>query len=156
MEREVPAVALDPAAANFWGLDFELPHELSTREPAEARGLARDQVRLLVGRRDSGAVSHHRFTELPEILMPGDVLVVNTSETMPAAVDVLGRPGLALHASTELPEGSWVIELRERIEGGATQPYRGGESGDVLTVSGGARVRLLRPYTPNRLWVSEW
>ena len=145
------AVAIDPST-----LDFELPPELSAREPAEARGLARDQVRLLVGRRDSGEVGHRRFTELPDILAPGDVLVVNTSETMPAAVDVAGHPGLVLHASTELPDGGWVVELRERVDGGATRPYSGGESGDELTVSGGARVRLLRPYTPNRLWVSQW
>lgn len=150
----------DPAVSHRSGFDFELPPELSAREPAEARGLARDRVRLLVGRRTgpvgAGVVRHHRFAELPDVLEPGDVLVVNTSRTMPAAVDVLDRVGLVLHASTQLPDRDWVVELRERVEGGATRPYRGGVTGDELSVSGGARVRLLRPYTPGRLWVSRW
>jgi S-adenosylmethionine:tRNA ribosyltransferase-isomerase len=137
-------------------LDFELPAALSAHEPPEARGLARDQVRLLVGRRGTGEISRHRFTELPEVLEPGDVLVVNTSQTLPAAVDVLDRPGTVLHASTQLPDGTWVVELRRMVKGGATEPFSGGVAGDELTVSGGAKVRLLRPYTPNRLWVSRW
>jgi S-adenosylmethionine:tRNA ribosyltransferase-isomerase len=134
-------------------LDFELPAALEAHEPAEARGLARDGVRMLVGRRDTGALSHHRFTELPEILDPGDVLVVNTSGTMPAALDVDGTD-LVVHVSTQLPDGTWVVELR-RSDGRATTPYAGGTTGQCLTVTGGAHVTLLHPYTRGRLWVAH-
>lgn len=65
-------------------LDFTLPAELEVHEPPEARGLARDSVRLLVGSNSTGEISHHRFTELPDLLRPRDVLVVNTSGTLPA------------------------------------------------------------------------
>ena len=49
--------------------------------PAEARGLARDEVRLLVGTRDG--IAHGRFRDLPLHLRAGDVLVVNNSATVP-------------------------------------------------------------------------
>jgi S-adenosylmethionine:tRNA ribosyltransferase-isomerase len=131
---------------------FELPAELEAREPSEARGIARDHVRMLVGRRDTGAVTHHRFDALPEILTAGDVLVVNTSGTMPAALDVTGA-NLVVHVSTELPSGEWVVELRRRC-GSATEPDSSGAPGQMLAVAGGAGVRLIRPYTRGRLWVA--
>jgi S-adenosylmethionine:tRNA ribosyltransferase-isomerase len=134
-------------------LDFELPAELEAHEPPEARGVDRDQVRLLVGRRDTGAVSHHRFTDLPDILEPGDVLVVNTSGTLPAAIDVLGTD-LVLHVSTELPDGTWVVELRRRA-GRATEQYGADVTGARYTLAGGAHVSLLRRYTRGRLWVAR-
>jgi S-adenosylmethionine:tRNA ribosyltransferase-isomerase len=68
------------------GLGLTVPPELSARAPAEARGGARDGVRMLVGRRACGDTEHRRFTELPEVLRPGDLLVVNNSATLPAAL----------------------------------------------------------------------
>ena len=68
---------------------FTLPPELEAGAPPEARGLRRDQVRLLAVDRDSGAVGHHRFRDLPALLEPGDLLVVNDSRTLPASL--LGR-----------------------------------------------------------------
>jgi S-adenosylmethionine:tRNA ribosyltransferase-isomerase len=132
---------------------------LEAHEPPEARGLSRDGVRLLVGRRGTGTgtgeVSHHAFTDLPELLRPGDVLVVNTSATLPAAVPVdraAGDGGLVLHFSTELSPGVWLVELRER--GGKAQ-HSGGTPGDRYRLAGGARVTLREPYSQGRLWVAE-
>ncbi|HET6749612.1 MAG TPA: S-adenosylmethionine:tRNA ribosyltransferase-isomerase [Actinomycetes bacterium] len=68
---------------------FLLPPELEASAPPETRGLRRDHVRLLLLDRDSGAVSHHRFDELPLLLEPGDLVVVNDSRTLPASL--LGR-----------------------------------------------------------------
>jgi S-adenosylmethionine:tRNA ribosyltransferase-isomerase len=68
---------------------FRLPPELEAAAPPEARGLRRDHVRLLVVDRASGAVAHHRFHELPQLLEPGDLLVANDSRTLPASL--LGR-----------------------------------------------------------------
>jgi S-adenosylmethionine:tRNA ribosyltransferase-isomerase len=140
--------APDFTAPDFTAPEFQLPPALEAHEPPEARGVPRDQVRMLVGRRDTGDLSHHIFADLPDVLEPGDVLVVNTSGTMPAAIDLLGTD-LTLHVSTELPDGRWVVELRQ-----AMAPYPHGRAGDRYTLGGGGHVTLLRPYTRGRLWVA--
>lgn len=128
--------------------DFSLPPELEAHEPAEARGLSRDGVRMLVSRRAAGEISHHGFGELPDLLLPGDLLVVNTSSTVPAAVRIGG--GLAVHFSSPRPNGSWLIELRE-LRGDATVPFQGGAPGQVLDLPGGA-VLTLEDRVTARLW----
>ncbi len=128
--------------------EFALPAELEAREPAEARGVPRDGVRMLVSRRSAGEISHHAFGDLPGLLLPGDLLVVNTSATVPAAVRIGGR--LAVHFSTPRPNGAWLIELRQR-RGRATVPYRGGMPGQVLDLPGGAALTLEDRVT-GRLW----
>ncbi|MEV6861212.1 S-adenosylmethionine:tRNA ribosyltransferase-isomerase [Streptosporangium subroseum] len=203
--------------------DFVLPYDLEAHEPPEARGLARDGVRLLVSRggaaetrrstegtqgkaRDAretrgspgetrtdtretrgsngkartdtreihgsggdaagtrastedtrgraretrgrgGEISHRTFSDLPGLLEPGDLLVVNNSATLPAAVR-LDR--LAVHFSTEREDGTWLVELRRRMET-ASEPYPGGAGGEWLPLPGGATLRLLERETP-RLW----
>jgi len=128
--------------------DFALPPELAAHEPAEARGLPRDGVRMLVSRRRTGQIGHHAFGELPDLLLPGDLLVVNTSATVPAAVRIGGA--LTVHFSSPRPDGAWLIELRER-RGGATVPFGGGEEGQELGLPGGAVLRLEHRVTA-RLW----
>lgn len=135
-------------------LDFELPAALSAHEPAEARGLGRDGVRLLVGDRATGEVSHHWFPELPSLLRAGDVLVVNTSATVPAAIDTTDGSGLVVHVSTELPGERWVVELRSPTGSGSTLPYRDGAAGRTYPLRGGATVHLLEPYSDGRLWLA--
>ena len=69
--------------------DFRLPDDLAAHEPPEARGLTRDQVRLMVSRVSTNAIAHTRFSHLPDFLAPGDVVVVNTSATINAALDAV-------------------------------------------------------------------
>jgi S-adenosylmethionine:tRNA ribosyltransferase-isomerase len=127
-------------------MDFTLPGELEAHEPPEARGLARDGVRLLVS--SDGRVGHHRFTDLPELLRAGDVLVVNTSATVPAAVTA--GAGLAVHFSTELPSGRWLVEPRKE-----TGPYPDAVAGQRFPLFGGGQVTLREPYSAGRLWESD-
>ena len=134
---------LPPALA-----DFELPPALEASEPPEARGIPRDAVRMLVSRRRTGEISHHPFTDLPGLLLPGDLVVVNTSATLPAAVRC--GPGLVMHFSTALPDGSWLAELRT-LRGHATQPFPGGSPGQALPLPGGAVATLAERVT-GRLW----
>ena len=134
----------DPRVA----LDFTLPPEREAHEPPEARGLRRDGVALLVSRAAAGEISHHAFTGLPGLLLPGDLLVVNTSATLPAAVRLAG--GLEVHFSTPLPDGDWLAELREAGET-ATLPYRGGSAGQALPLPGRAVLTLHERFT-TRLW----
>ena len=65
---------------------FKLSSDLEAGEPPEARGLRRDQVRLLVSAVEAGSIEHARFSDLPRWLSPGDLLVVNTSGTLNAAL----------------------------------------------------------------------
>jgi len=125
--------------------DFTLPAALEAHEPPEARGLARDRVRLLVGTRDG--VLHRRMTDLPDLLRPGDVVVVNTSATIPAAVPTVD--GLVLHFSTEQADGSWLVEVRR-----PAGPYTDAATGERFALRGGATVTLRAPYSAGRLWVA--
>ncbi|HEX6354330.1 S-adenosylmethionine:tRNA ribosyltransferase-isomerase [Actinophytocola sp.] len=130
-------------------IEFSLPATLEAHEPPEARGLGRDGVRLLVGERGAGRVGHHRFTDLPSLLRPGDVLVVNTSATMPAAVPVPDS-ALVVHFSTEQLDGTWLVELRQ-----AREPFRDGRAGTRYPLFGGGSVTLRRPFSTGRLWESD-
>jgi S-adenosylmethionine:tRNA ribosyltransferase-isomerase len=115
-------------------------------EPPEARGLRRDEVRMLVADRATGArITHARARDLPDHLRAGDVLVVNTSKTLPAALPARRDDGtrLRLHLSTPAPgeDGRHVIELRRD---GAR--FDGGRAGEMLSLPAGASATLLAPY----------
>lgn len=126
-------------------IEFTLPTALEAHEPPEARGLGRDGVRLLVS--SSSGIGHHRFTDLPALLRAGDVLVVNTSATVPAAVPVPDS-ALVAHFSTEQPDGTWLVELRQ-----GESPFRAGRAGTRYPLFGGGSVTLLR--AEGRLWHSD-
>ena len=129
-------------------IDFALPAELEAHDPPEARGLARDGVRMLVSRRSAGQVSHHAFGDLPGLLLPGDLLVVNDTGTLPAQVRA-GR-GLAVHFSTPLPDGAWLVELRV-IKDKISRPNGPGFPAQVIDLPGGAALTLDGKIT-GRLW----
>jgi S-adenosylmethionine:tRNA ribosyltransferase-isomerase len=138
---------------------FELPIALEAHEPPEARGVARDGVRLMVAGRAEGRLEHRRFRELPDILAPGDLLVVNTSATLPAAVAAALPDGTPTQlrfatAAPHLPEGWWVVELRSAD--GATPSRAGAAAGDRVALTGGATVDLVAPYaSSSRLWLGR-
>jgi S-adenosylmethionine:tRNA ribosyltransferase-isomerase len=112
-------------------LTFALPCELAATEPPEARGLARDEVRLMVSAPDG--VTHRQFRELPAALRAGDVVVVNTSATLPAAVDAIRPDGrdVTVHFAGPASHGAWLVELR--------RPDGSGPMGDAVV---GERLRL--------------
>ncbi|HEX7094718.1 MAG TPA: S-adenosylmethionine:tRNA ribosyltransferase-isomerase [Acidimicrobiales bacterium] len=124
-------------------------------EPPEARGVARDQVRLLVSRGDDEP-QHARFTDLPALLREGDLLVVNRSATVPAAIDGwLGGERVVVHFSNEMPGGLWLVEVRAPLPGGSSAPLSLDAPGRVELVGGGV-VDLLVPYAGSRrLWFAS-
>jgi S-adenosylmethionine:tRNA ribosyltransferase-isomerase len=128
-------------------LDFHLPAELEAGQPPEARGLARDQVRLMVSWISDDRVVHTCFRQLPEFLNPGDLLVINTSGTMNAALEATGAGGrdFELHLSTHLPGGSWSVELRQPSPRGS-QPWLSAKPGEIFHLPAGGKVKLLAPY----------
>jgi S-adenosylmethionine:tRNA ribosyltransferase-isomerase len=125
---------------------------LEAHEPPEARGLARDEVRMLVATGGAGLV-HARARDLPAHLRAGDVLVVNTSATLPAALPAHSPAdgALALHLSTPQGPRRWVVELRRDGE-----RFAGARAGETLALPGGASAKLLARRLPGaRLWVAE-
>ena len=126
--------------------------------PAESRGLARDEVRLLVATPDG--LSHERFGDLPDHLRAGDVLVVNTSATVAGEVDadLDGRP-VVLHVAHRLDDGDAVVELRTAPD--AARALLTATAGGVVRV-GDVRLVLRGPWPAgqassptgvgNRLW----
>ena len=137
-------------------LAFELPPRLEAHEPPEARGLTRDGVRLMVATRRAGRIVHGRFDDLPSFLAAGDLVVVNVSATLPAAVPVVAADGaeLELHLSTPAPrlsEGYWLVELRRD---GA--PFGDVRAGERIELPDCGRVKILAPYAGgNRLWLAR-
>lgn len=134
-------------------LTFELPAPLRAAGPPEARGMRRDGVRLMVSQGEAWPVSG-RFRDLPSYLRPGDLVVVNTSATLPAML--LGRrpDGRRTEVRLATPlasSGPWVVEL-------PVEPACGGRPlpGEVWRLPGPASVQLLGPYHgSSRLWVAD-
>ncbi|MGH8869723.1 MAG: S-adenosylmethionine:tRNA ribosyltransferase-isomerase [Actinomycetes bacterium] len=136
---------------------FRLPDELSAAAPPESRGLARDGVRLLVASGDG--VYHAQFPDLAAHLRPGDLVVVNTSGTLPAAVDAVRSDGRAavVHFSTPAPEGDWLVEVRDG-EGKGDGPVRDARAGERVPLDGGGTLGLREAFPDaarsigSRLW----
>jgi S-adenosylmethionine:tRNA ribosyltransferase-isomerase len=129
---------------------------LAATEPPEARGVARDGVKLLVAR--PSGISHTRFADLGRHLRPGDLLVVNNSATLPAAVTGSrdGRP-IAVHFSTALGDHLWVVELRPATH--ATGQLPDVRPGERIGLAGSAALAVEASYpTPgvpgSRLWAA--
>ena len=128
----------------------------AAHEPPEARGVERDNVRMMVSPGHDAPV-HSTFRALPEFLAPGDLVVVNTSATIPAAIDAELPNGatFVLHVSTELPGGLWMVEPRQLLEGGATEPLSLPAAVTRIRLSGGTDIDLLRPAPGStRLWLA--
>jgi S-adenosylmethionine:tRNA ribosyltransferase-isomerase len=133
-----------------------LPALVEAHEPPEARGLGRDRVRLLVADQAAGTITHARFDDLPRLLSPGDLVVVNTSATLAAALPAIRSDGqkLGLRLSTPVegkdPERFWTVELRR-----GDAPFGSVEAGERLVLPGGASAEILAPYAGVRLWLAR-
>jgi S-adenosylmethionine:tRNA ribosyltransferase-isomerase len=114
-------------------------------EPPERRGLARDEVRMLVTDRSTGTHAHVQFAELAAFLRAGDLLVVNDSATLPAAIPALRADGLQLmlHLSTKIDDRIWMTEPRGTVL-----------CGEELQLPHGGSVVTIAPVEPEqpRLW----
>jgi S-adenosylmethionine:tRNA ribosyltransferase-isomerase len=142
--------------------ELTLPASRDASEPPEARGLRRDEVRLLVSDMARDSIEHARFKDLPRWLTAGDLLVVNTSGTLNAALSATSDTAEAyeLHLSTQLPGGFWTVEVR-RPHAGASIPFSEVRAGTTFSLAADGRATVLAPYPlgdsidlPSRLWIA--
>ena len=135
---------------------FTLDPTREAHQPPEASGRLRDDVRLMVSVGESTPV-HTCFRDLGAHLDPGDLVVVNTSATVAAAVDgrlASGEP-VAVHVSGQLPGGLWLVEVRQPADG-TTVPFVLDGAQSVHFVAGGS-VELLSPFADSqRLWFAHF
>src|SRR5262245_35651502 len=125
-------------------LDYPLPERLIAQEPAARR----DASRLLVVRRPDASLEHRSFADLPELLSPGDLLVLNDTRVVPARL--LGRrqptggkwEGLFLRVTAE---GLWELlcQTRGRLS-----------EGDVIAVEPGP-LRLVLAGRAGGHWLAR-
>lgn len=134
-------------------VDFTLPSDLEASAPPEESGRGRDQVRLMVGSRSTGEIVDDSFPLLPKYVTAGDVLVINTSKTLPAAVPGCTSDGqeVVIHFSSPMPDGGWTVEVRTpagfgTLPGPELDPQK-------IELPGGAHLNLLaRVSGTARLW----
>jgi S-adenosylmethionine:tRNA ribosyltransferase-isomerase len=129
-------------------LAFDLPLSQEATAPPEARGVDRDAVKLLVADRHDGSITHLRFDRLPAVLAPGDLLVVNVSATLAAAVGGHRSDGtpVRVHFATRartLDESWRVVELRTPD---GSRPRRGRAGESIALADGKAELQLVAPY----------
>jgi S-adenosylmethionine:tRNA ribosyltransferase-isomerase len=148
-------VRMEAGLSSEEGLIREAAGPIELLEP----GRERDEVRLLVTS-ERAELAHTDFVALPDFLSAGDVIVVNDSATLAAAVRAqLGRLRLRLHVSSAVPGTSRrLVELR-LPEGLGSAPYASAKTGDIVRLPGSARAVLRAPRPragkPPRLWEAE-
>lgn len=159
---------LQKSPLEFDVLDFELPGNLEASEPPEARGLQRDEVGLMVSYMATDSIIHTQFRNITDYLKAGDVLVINTSGTMNAALNGTRQADnqpFKIHLSTQLPANLWSVEVRQsNAEKHSTRPYYSGKSGEVYDLPNGASLTLLTPHRAEqrqgrhsvRLWIATF
>jgi S-adenosylmethionine:tRNA ribosyltransferase-isomerase len=129
-------------------LRFELTHDLEATRPPDDRG----SVRLLVAGPEG--VEHARFADLPRFLRPGDLIVINTSAPLPAAVDGTRTTGerVAVHFAAALDDGDWVVEVRPACN--ATGPVTDLIAGERIEMPDGVVLVIGTPHPrdQHRLW----
>jgi len=122
---------------------FASPEGHTATEPPELRGLRRDGVRLMVA--TPAGIRHTVFYRLGDQLSAGDVLVVNTSATVPGQLDG-NRDGSAVvvHIANRLGDGTRVVELRTAPD--ASAPVLDGRVGEQIDLPAGGVLELIAPY----------
>jgi S-adenosylmethionine:tRNA ribosyltransferase-isomerase len=99
-----------------WNLSLDLPQppNVATHTP-ETRGLARDEVKLMVLDKVSGERQHATFYQLPQWLDADDVVVVNHSRTLPASLPVrlaTDGQGIRIHLAGRITKNLYIVERR--------------------------------------------
>src|ERR1700760_3853060 len=123
--------------------DYHLPEHLIAQHPAAER----DAAKLLVVRRDSRSIHHHTFRDLPDLLAPGDLVVLNDTRVLPARLvgrrEKTGGKWEGLYLGTD-PAGLWELLAQ-------TRGYP--DVGEAIAVEPGPLRLVLEGRTADRHWL---
>lgn len=132
---------------------FTLPDELNADKPPELRGINRDRVKLLVIDRKAGTTYHSKFNHLPDFLKKGDLLIFNSSKTLPASLTTINgnKTGkLEVRLAEHLPDDSWMVLILKK-RGSPT--FSNLKAGLIIGFDSGLTAFLEKRDTLNpRLW----
>ena len=137
-------------------LDFSLPKILECSKPTEIRGIQRDEVRLMISNKESNQFHHTVFKNITRYLQKGDLLIINTSGTLKAALPITlpnGKIG-RIHFSTKRNDKEWLIEIRQ-VVGNKTKRYHGIKEGDLFNLPKGGSMKIITPFYGNKLETSH-
>lgn len=131
--------------------DFSLPQLLECAQPTEVRGIPRDAVRLMISRRSDDQIRHTQFSEIGQFLRAGDVLIINTSGTMNAAIPIRlpNRQAGRIHLSSKLSEEEWLVEIRQVI-GNKTKRFKDLKPGALFSLPQQGNVEITAPFYQNK------
>lgn len=130
--------------------DFSLPQLLECAQPTEVRGIPRDGVRLMISRRSDDHIHHTKFSKIGQFLKEGDVLIINTSGTMNAALPTQlpnGKEG-RIHLSTQLSEKEWLVEIRQ-VKGNTSRRFNELSAGTLFSLPQKAMLKITAPFYQN-------
>ncbi|MEM8909476.1 MAG: S-adenosylmethionine:tRNA ribosyltransferase-isomerase [Bacteroidota bacterium] len=160
----MPIISNDTSTPSTPRFDFHLPDALQCGLPTEVRGIARDEVRLMVSNIYTDEIHHSQFKQLDDFLRAGDVLAVNTSGTLKAALEVRDSDGqtFRVHLSTKIRDNRWIIELRQVGKQG-NERLHAPLQGQQLTLTTGGKIQILEAYydpqSPKshlQLWIADF
>jgi len=137
---------------NKTNLDFQLPKILECSSPTEVRNLKRDEVKLMVSERHNDKITHTQFSNIDHFLTKNNVLVVNTSGTINAALKTTlpNNEDGRIHLSTQISKNEWIAEIRKVVDN-KTVRYTDIEENQILSIPNNHHIKIVSPfYDENR------
>lgn len=136
--------------ARLSDFDYELPEELIAQEPLADRA----DSRLLWLHKSTGLIEHRRFRDVPEVLAPGDLLVVNDTRVTALRLNGRKKTGgqveLLLLRERETGEFEALVRPARRLNPGSTVEFAEGLTAEIVLDLGGGQ-RLIRFAHDDRL-----
>ena len=143
---------------NVADFDFHLPEELIAQEPPAERGGSR----LMVLDRGDGQISHHQFSELPSLLQPGDLLVINDTRVFPARLIGTRLPGggaaeCFLVRPADEPD-TWIalVHPGQRLREGSRMRFGAGATGATGATGAVLHGEIVGRHYHGRRTVKFW
>lgn len=146
-----------PPALRLSDFDYELPAERIAQTPLTPR----DSSRLLVLGRTDGAISHRQFTDLPDYLRPGDVLVVNDTRVTAQRLfgARVGHPEETVETflTHRVADGLWQALVRpgKKLLPGVQVEFGDGLTAEVIERTDDRGGRILQFTAPNTLFIED-
>lgn len=128
---------------------YELPPELIAQKPS----LERDQSRLLLLNRRTGAIAHHLFSELPGLLKPSDVLVLNETRVIPAFLQGKKVTGGHVELLVTDPGGMFGTGELQAVRTCITRSSKPVKPGSKILLENGIELECIDAMGPGRIQV---